>query len=189
MPRAQRHTLSEAERDVVYRAIGRFIVELSHLQSTTELMVVHLLCPSGKEEDHKRAWAVIGGRTAQPVADSFFALLSEVKRDEWSDEDFRVVHAVRMQLDTLIAERNRNAHDVWSLGHPNRPIPEEGQAERVRFLSSPRDGAVVRGHPVTVRDLDALSAKAERVRSHIRDLGWIAMPGTEATPSEQLVVE
>lgn len=158
MPRAQWRSLSEAERDVVYRAIGRFIVEFSYLQSTTELMVVHLLCPSGKEEDHRRAWAVISGRTAKPVADSFFSLLSEVKRNEWSDEDFRVVHAVRMQFDKLIAERNRIAHDVWSIGHPNRPTPEEGQAERVRFSSSPRDGAMVCGHPVSVRDLDALSA-------------------------------
>ena len=189
MTKSQRHSLSESERDVVYRAIGRFIVEFSYLQSTTELMVAHLLCPTRTSEHHRRAWAVISGQTAQPLADSFFSLLTEVKRNEWSDEDFRAVHAVRKQFDELISERNRIAHDVWSLGHPNRPIPEEGDAERVRFLRSPRDGAVVRGHPVTIGHLEALSAKAERVRSHIRDLGSLAMPGTTTTPSDRLAVE
>lgn len=174
--------------DVVYHAIGRFVVAFSYFHSTTELMVVHLLSPTRTESDQKRAWAVISGGTTQPVVDALFALCREIKGDEWSEADFHVITSVRKDIQRLISERNRIAHDVWSLGHPNRPLPEGSDAERVRFSSSPAKGTAVSGTPVTVADLNLLTEDADRLRAVVRQIGALALSSSVGTPASDLEV-
>ena len=175
--------------DAVHCAIGRFVVAFSHFHSTTELMVVHLLCPSGKEVDQKRAWAVISGNTTQPIVDSLFSLCHEIKRHDWSDADFQVLTSVRKAIQGLINERNRIAHDVWSLGHPNRPLPEGSDAERVRFGRSPSKGAVVTDNPVTTEDLHVLTETADHLRGIVRHIGAMVLSPSVGTPSQGLEVD
>lgn len=174
--------------DVVYYEIGRFIVSFSHLQSITELMIVHWLAPDGESDSHQRVWAVISGQTMQVIADSFFSLCNQIKSSEWSKEDFFVIRCVKKEIDALISERNRIAHDVWSLGHPNRPLPENSDAERVRFGRSPNKGATMDRHPVTVSDLEALTATANRLRNVITHMGAMGLSASVGSPTEQLEI-
>jgi hypothetical protein len=174
--------------DAVYYEIGRFIVAFSHLQSTTELMIVYWLAPGGKSNAHQRIWAVMSGQTMQFVADSFFSLCNQIKGSEWSKDDLFVIRCTRKEINSLISERNRIVNDVWSLGNTNRPLPANSDAERVRFGRSPNRGATMEGYPVTVSDLDTLTTTADRLRDVVNRIGAIGISGTVGKPSEQLEV-
>jgi hypothetical protein len=172
--------------DAVYHAIGRFFVAFSHLHSTAELLVVHLLA----SDDPRRAWAAISGSTTQPIAETFFSILCEVAADEWTREDHALVLHARKQIDGLISERNRIAHDIWSLGeHPNRPLPDGSHAERIRYGRSPKSGVVVTASPVTVLELHELFNKTERLRAVLRALSLTGLPNSHKKPTDLLCFE
>jgi len=175
--------------DEIYRAIGKFVVEFSHLHNMIELMIVHLLSPSGNSEMHQRAWAVISGQTTRPAMSNLFSLLIEIKSDEWTSDDMGVLNAVRKEIIEIIEERNRIAHDVWSLGHPNSPLPEDSDAQRFRYKASPRKGAMTSSEPVTVRDINQLTDKINRLDQVIRRIGAIGLSQTPRSPTDEFIVD
>lgn len=174
--------------DRVYHALGRFVISFSHFQSTLELMVVHWLCPSGKKPDQQRAWAVISEQTIQSVSDSLFALCAEVKQGVWTKADFEIIRSIRKEINSLISKRNRIAHDIWSLGHPNRPLPDNSDVERVRFGRTPAKGAVVTGTPVKIEDVETLIETTERLRAVVREVGLMGLSDVAEAPSRKFQV-
>jgi len=159
--------------DNIYRAIGKFVVEFSQLQHMMEYMTVVALSQDGDRESSDRAWAVVSGRTAQPVVDGFFSLCVQIYKNEWTEEDFALLKAARKEIQNLIEERNRLAHDVWSLGHPNYPVPEGFDALRFKYGTSASKGALRSARPVTVSELDAMSNKLRRLNSFVRQVGLL----------------
>jgi hypothetical protein len=166
--------------DHIYRAIGRFMVEFSQLQHMIEYMTVISVTQDEDKESWARAWAVLSGRTAQPVVNAFFSLCVEIKQDEWSSDDFALLKSVRKEIQHIIEERNRIAHDVWSLGHPNYPVPEGSDALRFKYSVSTRQGALRAATPITVAELDELSDDANRLRVIISYIGLLLRPISSA---------
>lgn len=152
------------------------MVEFSQLQHMTEFMTVIAVTQDEDKDSQARAWAVLSGRTAQPVVHSFFSLCVELKQDEWSSEDFALLKAARKEIQDIIEERNRIAHDVWSLGHPNYPVPEESDALRFKYSISAPQGALRAATPITVSELDELSDNASRLRTIISYIGLLLRP-------------
>ena len=175
--------------DGIYRSIGKFVVEFSHLHSMIELMTVHLLSPSGKSEMQQRAWAVISGQTTRPAISNLFSLVIESKGDEWTSEDMGVLNAVRKEIIGIIEERNRIAHDIWSLGHPNSPLPEGSDAQIFRYKASPRKGAITSSKPVTVQDIDQLSSDVNRLRKVIMRIGAIGISQSPHSPADVFILD
>ena len=177
---------SDQGADAVYHAIGKFFVAFSHLHSTAELLVVHLLA----SEDPRRSWAAVSGSTTQPIVETFFSILYEVASDGWTKDDRVLVLSARRQIDALISERNRIAHDIWSLGgHPNRPLPDGSDAERIRYGRSPKRGAVVTATPVTVQELHELFDTTERLRAVLRALSLAALRNPHPKPMDLLCLD
>lgn len=159
------------------------MVEFSQLQHMTEFMTVIAVTQDEDKESWQRAWAVLSGRTAQPVVHSFFSLCVQLKQDEWTSEDFTLLKAARKEIQNIIEERNRVAHDVWSLGHPNSPLPDESGALRYKYSISGRRGALRAATPITVAQLDELSDNANRLKIVVSYIGLLLRP-VPATKNE-----
>ena len=159
--------------DKVYESIGKFIVEFSQLQHMMEFMTVLALPSEDDQESWDRAWSVLSGRTAQLVLDAFFSLCCQIYKDKWTGDEFRMLNLTRKEIQQLIEHRNRIAHDVWSLGHPNYPVPEGHDALRFKYSTSARKGALRSAQPVSVLELNTLSENARRLNSVIRQIGML----------------
>ena len=159
--------------DKVYQSIGKFIVEFSQLQHMMEFMTILALPSEEDQQSWDRAWSVLSGRTAQLVSDGFFSLCYQIYKDKWTDVDFRLLNSTRKEVQDLIEHRNRIAHDVWSLGHPNYPVPEGHDALRFKYSTSARKGALRSAQPVSILELNALSDNASRLNSVIRQVGLL----------------
>lgn len=159
--------------DKVYQSIGKFIVEFSQLQHMMEFMTVLALPREDDQQSVDRAWSVLSGRTARLVSDGFFSLCCQIYKDKWKDDDFRLLNSIRKEIQELIEHRNRIAHDVWSLGHPNYPVPDEHDALRFKYSTSARKGALRSAQPVSILELNTLSDNASRLNSVIRQVGLL----------------
>ncbi len=169
---------------LLYAAIGEFIVKFSHLNSMFEFLTASIIAKNGDKSSHRRASAAVVGLTAQPLVDSFFSVLTEARDIPWSQTDKEILKEFRKELNPLIAERNRIAHDVWSLGHPNRPRPSDDAWERIRFSKSATSGYLSSATPISADQLNRLSEKAVRLNSVIRTLALAGITGDSHAPSE-----
>lgn len=126
------------------------------------------------EDDHQswdRAWSVLSGRTAQLVSDGFFSLCHQIYKGKWTADDFNLLNMTRKEIQELIKHRNRIAHDVWSIGHPNYPVPDGYDALRIKYSISARIGALRAEQPVSILELNTLSDNSKRLNSVIRQVG------------------
>lgn len=172
--------------DAIYHAIGRFVVAFSYFHNNVELMVVHLLSLSETEADRERGWAAVSGLSTRKIVGSLLALCKEMKRNDWSVQDFDVLSCVELEIEPLVEQRNRIAHDVWSFGHPNRPLHDGSLAERVRFVRSQSKEAVVAGEPITVADLNLLIDQSDRLCAVVRHIGAMVLSPSVGSPVDQL---
>lgn len=186
MDEADRLALRQHQIDELYRAIGRFVVEFSQLLHRLETMTV-LLMAAGSAAPQQRTWALLAGRTAQPIVDGYFALLAEIHRDRWTDEDWRLVKGVRKEISDLIARRNRLSHDAWFVGWGNEDTVDFRTATRRRLSSSPSDGARFTAAEFRADQLEAEADDIRRLSSVAASIGHLEL--LEKRPSEVLRVD
>lgn len=183
--------MEKKETDIsesIFHAIGRFVVSFSTFHAYSELMLIHLLFHQGTKGHLERAQTVLSGLTTQPIIDSFFALLSDLDQSRWSDSDHQIVKWTRKAANMIIKKRNRVAHDIWSLGHPNLPLPKGIDAFRVVTKKSTSKGLLQVKEPVTGEELGSLTKKTELVREIISLLAICGLDSTKK-PSDFLELD
>jgi hypothetical protein len=153
-----------SQSEELYSAIGKFVVAFSSFHSYAELMVSHLLVPYGDKPTFTKVQTVLNGLTTKPVVDAFFGLFSGLDSTSWSQVDQNIVTWTRKAADEIIEKRNRIAHDVWSLGHPNSPLPPDADAFRIVTKRSTKTGLKQEKQSVTVSELQLLRERTILVR-------------------------
>lgn len=172
----------------IFHAIGRFVASFSSFHAYSELMVMHLLCPKGTKEQYKRVKTVLSELTTQHIVDSFFALIGNIDQSGWSGSDLQIVNWTRKAANLIIEKRNRIAHDIWALGHPNLPLPEGIDAFRVVSKKSTSKGLIQVNEPVTLKELGSLTKKTELIRDIISLLAICVIDQTKS-PSDYLELD
>lgn len=174
----------------IYQALGKFVVEFSHLHSMMQLMILQIITNIGSKEEHNRAWVLISDITTYPVVVRLFSLLMHDHGDFWESEDIKVINRTRIEITDLIEKRNRILHDIWYLGHPNLPIDEHFDAYRVRDLTSPKTGYSAVKSEIKVDDIEELSSDLIRLRQVIIQIGAIGMDRSrKKKPTDEIVID
>lgn len=145
-------------------ALGRFFASFSTFHSITELMVFHLLNPQGDKLALKRTRTVLAGLTTQPIVDSFFSLIADLNQDSWNETDKKLVKLVRIASNDIITTRNRFAHDTWTLGHPNLPLPQGASAFRTETKKSTSRVLSQVNHLITIAEIERNVDRIELTR-------------------------
>jgi hypothetical protein len=135
---------SGSDVDQIYRAIGRFVVEFSHIVLMLENFAgIKLGIPPGRRRD--------GPDAPQRAVSRYFEMISQVPADP---EERVLLRKLRSELDALIHERDRLAHDAWSIN--------ESEARRDRYRAGeslePFESSIV-----SARDLQQLVEDATRL--------------------------
>lgn len=172
--------------DQLFLAIGEFFVTFSHLISITEFLTATLISKGGDNDAYKRARIAVSNFTAQPLSNAFFALIKEFESQSWTDNDQAIVKRARKELDSLIAQRNRFAHDTWHLGHPNLPRPTPDSWHRIRTLGTQSAGLLVEFGTVTTGQIKRLINETKRIDANIRQLALAGIAGDTSRPELHL---
>lgn len=170
------------ESDKLFIAIGKFLVSFSELISITEHLTSLLLSEGGNEDVYRKARIVVSNSTAKPLADSFFSLLKDFETKKWTGDDELIVKEARKEFDNLIKKRNRFAHDVWHLGHPNLPRPSHDSWHSIRSFGSPRSGLKTEFEEITIDKIESWIKHTKRIDVNIRQLALAGLGGEEYRP-------
>lgn len=154
----------------VFQAIGEFMVAFSQLHHALHMNICSALSQGGPSDAFRIAFTALGERGTQDTLNSFFALCHETKQSIWKREDFEILSSLRGEIQLIIEERNRLAHDLWTVGYPYQDPPEGFQAVRVRNHSSPKRGYIFSSKPFQVEDLHR---KVEAIRRIIPIISFI----------------
>lgn len=174
----------------IYQALGKFVVEFSHLHSMMQLMIVQIITKTGSKEEQNRVWVLISDLTTYPVVVKLFSLLMHDHGDYWENEDTKVINRTRIEITDLIEKRNRILHDIWYLGHPNLPIDEDFDAFRIRDLSSPKTGYSAVKSEIKIEDIEELSSDLIRLRNVIIQIGAIGIDRSRIKkPNDELIID
>ena len=172
----------EATDEPLFHAIGEFVVRFSHLTSITEHLTATLISHGGSQDAYKRARIAVSNLTAQPLANAFFAVLKEFETPTWTANDQAILKCARTELDSLIAERNRFAHDSWHLGHPNLPRPSIDSWHRVRTTGTQTAGLRVDFDVIPLDFIRTLIGQTTRIDTVIRTLSLAGIAGDTSRP-------
>lgn len=165
-------------------ALGNFVMAFSRLCGILEYTALLLMCKSGPEDLFERAAIPISGLTAQPLANIVFSLITQARLGRWTEEDLGLMKECRKELNSLIEERNRIAHDVWA------SIPEEStdgvevRWGRYRRRLSPTSGAHIARSLITIAEIEIQSQHAERLMLVIQTLAVTAIGDLETALSK-----
>lgn len=172
----------------LFSAIGEFFVAFSGLIAILEHLTAALIARDGDDGAYRRARIAVSGLTAQPLSDSFFAIMQEFESEDWSDTDRAILQQARREMDALIHQRNRVAHDIWHLGHPNLPRPDSESWHKIRTTRSQRSGLSVQFDVVTIESIRKLIDQARRIGANIRLLALAGIAGNGHRPEKNLVI-
>lgn len=145
-------------------------------------MTASLISKDGNEKSYKRARIAVSNLTAQPLANAFFSLLKEFETHNWTTNDKSLVKNARVEMDTLIAQRNRFAHDIWHLGHPNLPQPSPDTWHRIRTIGTPKHGLLTEFEEITIDQIRNLIHDAKRIDTNIRQLSLAGIASDDYRP-------
>jgi len=106
----------QTTNEQLFFAVGEFFVTFSHLISITEYLTAALISKDGEEEAYKRARIAVSNLTAKPLSNAFFSVLKGFETQNWTANDHVILKRTRTEMDSLIAQRNRFAHE-WP-GNP-----------------------------------------------------------------------
>jgi len=176
----------EKPNQLLFLAIGEFFVKFSHLISITEHLTASLISKGGGEDEYKRARIAVSNLTAQPLSNAFFAVLKEFETQNWTSKDQEILKRVRAEMDLLIKQRNRFAHDTWHLGHPNLPRPDSSSWHRIRTVGTQTTGLLVEYKTVTVEQINNLIDQVKRIDANIRQLSLAGIAGDTYRPELHL---
>ena len=159
----------------LHELIGKFIAAFSRLHGILEYVALLLICRDGPIELYERASISIAGLTTQPLSNIVFSLITQSRGESWSPEDKALVKQCRKEIDLLIAERNRVAHDVWA------SIPQEEPNEagppwiRSRRLASPLKGQLLSAAEINASYLSDQSIHVDRLMYAVQILAITAI--------------
>lgn len=167
------HERRRDQTEVLYSAIGKFVVEFSQFTMAVELGIGQML---GEDPD---VLFLTAGQEAGRLTDAFASLCARRGEDNWSDTDHATLKAVRREIRKLLHERNRLAHDIWFVGWGDKDETDWTTATTWRPTLVKR-GLELRLRKWSVGDIDALRAAAERLRMVIYRLTVCAVPPDDA---------
>ena len=115
--------------DATYTALGHIVVNFSLLLHTLEHSTAQYIAgrDGGKYLLLGAAW---GDRTASPIVSAFFSVFYQYWENSVSDNDGKVMKALRSEIDAVVEKRNRLMHEYW--GDPSVG-GEEGPHEMSRL--------------------------------------------------------
>jgi len=156
-------------------ALGRFVVSFSSLLHNLETSTIHLLSP----EPNGRQWlllrAAVADRTASPIGSAFFSVFHKRWEGALTEDDIKILKAMRRELDDLIKERNRLMHDAWmSTTKGADQGPHALTRVRVRAHGSGVEYEA-KAYPPTV--LANLVQDVDRLSSVVNGAVWYYRPG------------
>ena len=169
-------------------ALGNFVMAFSRLCGILEYTAQLLMCRSGPEDLFERVATPISGLTAQPLANIVFSLIAQARLGRWTNEDLSLLKECRKELNNLIEERNRIAHDVWA------SIPEEStdgvedRWGRYRRRLSPTSGAHIARSLITIAEIEMQSRHADRLMLVIQTIAVAAIGDLEIALSKVVKV-
>ena len=150
----------------IYRAIGRFIVEVSQLVHTLEAHASWTLGPppagSGKSAPAQKAVA------------RYFEAINRAGRGLVRDDDRKSLSQLHKELAQLIDERDRIAHDVWFVGWGSSDTTDWTPAERWQYRSG-KEWAPINKPTLTAEGIDALAQDADRLRRLVGNVWGVVM--------------
>ena len=170
----------------LFLVVGEFFVTFSHLMSITECVTAALISKGGEEEAFKRARIALSHLTAKPLSNAFFSVLKEFETQNWTATDHAILKRARTEMDSLIEQRNRFAHDTWHLGHPNLARPSADSWHTTRTIGTPSAGLRVDFAVQSVESIRSLIRQTKRVGANIRQLSLAGIAGDTCRPELQL---
>ena len=174
--------------DQLFRAVGEFFVVFSHLVSITEHLTAALISKDGDRDAYKRALIAVSNLTAHPLSNVFFSVLQEFKTPNWTENDLAILKRSRTEFSSLVEQRNRFAHDVWHLGHPNLPRPGSDSWHRIRTVGKQTAGLLVELDVVTIDTIRSLIDQTKRIDTNIRMLSLAGICGDTSRPELHLKI-
>lgn len=170
----------------LFLAIGEFFVTFSHLISITEYLTAALISKDGDEKAYRRARIAVSNLTAKPLSNAFFSVINEFETQKWTANDHAILKRSRTEMESLVEQRNRFAHDTWHLGHPNLPRPSADSWHRIRTIGTPSAGLRTDFEVVTVEFIRSLIEQTKRVDANIRQLSLAGIAGDTHRPELHL---
>ena len=157
-----------------YLALGQFVVSFSHLLHSLEVSTVQLL---DLGLDHKKSLlvkAALADRTASPITSSFFSVFFEKWGELITEDDARIMKALRTEIQSLVEQRNRFMHDAWMNttggGKDSHPM----STMRVRAHGKGAEYVCLEMTPQNIKNLIDCT---KRVTSVIYGSVWYSRPG------------
>jgi hypothetical protein len=142
--------------------LGGFVVVYAQLfhQMQAGAVVVGGQGPDGSSASPEVLWTMVGQvKTMRGMCDLFFATCTAAVK--LSDDEKAIRDAIRREVDTLAAKRNRYMHDLWALDSPS-------QSSILRWRSSvTKEGFVQESVPYGAEDLQADRERLEDAVSFV----------------------
>jgi hypothetical protein len=161
------------QTEEIYREIGRFVVEFSQLVRTMDQHATMTLGPPPGDRARAKAGPDEAERT---LARYRQALNSQFRTGTKTAEDREALGQLQRDLEALIDERNRVAHDAWFVGWGNQDTTDWGEAERWRYRSG--ETLPIEAPKFRATDLRLLAWEADRLRRLVGDI-WAAVATQE----------
>ena len=160
---------SDGDRaDETYRAIGRYMVQFSHLiRHMRELMVLRAITREKIGNDPNVADIALAGAAPMDIMRSFFGMCRYIS--DLDNDERKVEEVIRGRVRRVIEERNDIAHGDWYVGR------EEGADSLVQRLHAFRKD----GHGELIvywpEMLDELSDDIQALTILVREFGSVAL--------------
>lgn len=155
-----------------FTAIGRFVVSFSGVIQALEQSTIFLMNPPapGSRPIRNLLEAALAGRTAEPATKTFFSVFYEAWGVAITDEDKKILKALRKEINDITEIRNRLLHDIWLNGYTgNDKIPSSMGRHRVRVHGEGVEHERIKIQP---EDIEELAEKAKKISQYIWRICW-----------------
>lgn len=162
----------EAEKDVGYRAIGRYIVAFSQLIAFMRRLTARHLT-EGTTHSRSSVETLLGDVGPRSVADSFFAIC----RVDGALRDVELLVAARFQMRVLEANEFRTdvAHGDWSVGELEGADAEHVLPLQLLRIKASRKDAAAQSSEITVDELNGFADDVWTLVTLVAEFGKLAL--------------
>ncbi|WP_345854671.1 hypothetical protein [Shewanella algae] len=157
-----------------FMALGRFVVSFSNLLNSLEESTVYLFGLAGNFQESLMLKAALSDRTAYPISSSFFSVFFQRWGDSVTEEDAKIMGALRNEINNLIKKRNRVMHDAWMNTSGGVKESHPMSTMRVRAHSKGAEYDLEEQTPEKVLDL---VETAKRLSDVVTGVVWYCKPG------------
>ncbi|MBM3157932.1 MAG: hypothetical protein FJ004_11705 [Chloroflexi bacterium] len=183
MNKNEREAKRREQSEALYAAVGRFVVKFEQLCDQMTMCIISVLGLNGLRTQGL-AWAILADFTADPLLQSFRAVIAELRKN--NSNDMRILKNISKRIEKLIEERNDVLHRTWFIGAASEQQEDFSKVDSWKFKKT-KTGAEYKPREGSVDKFNALSNEAEELANIIFQI--IACMGFNTSFSRALKVE